>query len=385
MRWRILILLASGRLALGLQFQTVASTSDYLIQDFGLDYTQIGTLIGLFILPGLFLAIPSGMAGRWLSDRALTAGGLCLIALGGSIAALADGEFQIGLGRFVCGLGFVLANIYFTKMITDWFSGREIATAMSILVMTWPLGIAIGQTLHEWLAATQSWDWAFWAASGYAALAMILVALLYRTPEKSAVATTASWSHVSRNEVTLTVSAALVWALFNAGYIVYLSFASKLLVQGGMTALAAAATISVASYVMMGSGIVCGQLADRTKRPDLILYVCLAAGVLSLLLLPQTGLALALSLVFGLMGVAPAGIIMSLSAQAMKPDNRAFGMGLFFTIYFLVAAPVATIAGWLFDRSGDAYNPVLFSASLFALTAFANFGFRRLQRRVPLV
>ena len=40
--------------------------------------------------------------------------------------------------------------------------------------------------------------------------------------------------------------------------------------RGGARALGAAATISVASWIMMGSGIVCGQLADRTRRPDLL-------------------------------------------------------------------------------------------------------------------
>jgi hypothetical protein len=30
-------------------------------------------------------------------------------------------------------------------MIADWFERREIATAMSVLMMSWPLGIMIGQ------------------------------------------------------------------------------------------------------------------------------------------------------------------------------------------------------------------------------------------------
>ena len=82
--------------------------------------------------------------------------------------------------------------------------------------------------------------------------------------------------------------------------------------------------------------------------------------------------------------MAPAGIIMSLSGQAMLPSNRAIGMGVFFSAYFLVVAPAATIAGWLFDRSGDAFYPVVFSAILFGLTAVSNLTFRLLQKRVPI-
>lgn len=384
MRWRILFLLASARLALGLQFQTVASTSEYLIQDFGLDYAQIGTLIGLFMLPGMLLAIPSGMAGRWISDRVLTSIALALLGIGGVVAASANGEATIGIGRLICGIGFVVANIYFTKMVTDWFAGREFATALSILIMTWPLGIAIGQTGHEWLAANVGWEAAFWAASAYAAMAMALIAIFYRTPERPAGNAAPPAPGLNRAEVMLILSAALVWALFNAAYVVYLSFASKMLVSGGMTALAAAAMVSIASYVMMGSGIICGQLADRTKKPDLIFYVCMAGAIVGLLLLQNTSMALASSLVIGLLGVAPAGLIVALSAEAIRPQNRAMGMGVYFSIYYLVVAPAPTIAGWLFDRSGDPFHPVLFGAFLFFLTAVAHHGFRMVKRRVPL-
>ena len=30
-----------------------------------------------------------------------------------------------------------------TKMVTDWFAGKEIATAMAIFVNSWPAGVAV--------------------------------------------------------------------------------------------------------------------------------------------------------------------------------------------------------------------------------------------------
>jgi hypothetical protein len=71
---------------------------------------------------------------------------------------------MIGAGRILAGAGFLFANLYFTKMIADRFAGKEIATAMSILVMSWPFGIAMGQIGHEWLAETIHWSWPFYAA-----------------------------------------------------------------------------------------------------------------------------------------------------------------------------------------------------------------------------
>ena len=57
-----------------------------------------------------------------------------------------------------------------------------------------------------------------------------------------------------------------------------ISFVPKVLMGTGMTALAAASVISVANWVKIFSGVLCGQLADRFGRADLILTVCLAVA-----------------------------------------------------------------------------------------------------------
>ena len=152
MRWRILALLFAARVGLGFQFQTMGAVGTNLSDAFGLDNAQIGLMIGLFMAPGLFLALPAGFSGRIASDRALAGMGLGVLALGGALSAAAAGPSGVGIGRLLSGAGFLFATLYFTKMVADWFDGREIATAMSILVMSWPFGIAMGQVGHTWLA-----------------------------------------------------------------------------------------------------------------------------------------------------------------------------------------------------------------------------------------
>ena len=66
------------------------------------------------------------------------------LMLVGSLA-MAFGEswsWQIA-GRLVAGAGGVLLNVQMTKMVTDWFAGKEIATAMAIFVNSWPAGVAL--------------------------------------------------------------------------------------------------------------------------------------------------------------------------------------------------------------------------------------------------
>ena len=47
------------------------------------------------------------------------------------------------VGRLISGMGAVLLNVLVTKMTTDWFVGREIGTALALLVSSWPIGIGI--------------------------------------------------------------------------------------------------------------------------------------------------------------------------------------------------------------------------------------------------
>src|SRR5258708_5466603 len=164
-RWGMLALLFTARVGLGFNFQTLGSVADPLVRDLHLSFAEIGTLIGLFNAPGLLLSIPAGLAGRRVSDRVLVAGGLVAMVMAGGLAVMADGFAMLALARLLAGAGFVVSTLYFTKMAADWFAGRELATAMAVLVMSWPFGIALGQVGHGWLAQTQGWRAPFVAGS----------------------------------------------------------------------------------------------------------------------------------------------------------------------------------------------------------------------------
>lgn len=374
-RWHILALVFFARIGLGFQFQTLTSVGDDLITAFGFDNAEIGLLIGLFMAPGLFLALPAGFLGRYASDRSLATFGLAALAVGGVITAYADNGWAIGSGRAAAGVGFLFTSLYFTKMIVDWFDGKEIATAMSVLVMSWPLGIAMGQVGHVWLAQIYDWRMPFQIASLYCGLAAIAVYSLYRPahdlqPTKSRLS-----MKLTAREWRLILCAATAWGLFNSGYVAYLTFAPKMLISLGQPALVAASVVSIGSWLMIFSGTACGVIADRFGRQNTLLLVCMTAAVTSILLLSVPNAGIPASLLFGLVGMAPAGVIMALAGEAMQPERRAFGMGVFFTIYhaFMMATP--PIAGSIFDLSGSPQAPLLFGVGLFVAVVPIAFAF----------
>jgi len=286
----------------------------------------------------------------------------------------------LATGRLLSGAGFVLTTIYLTKMVADWFTGRELATALAILLTTWPFGIAIGQVGHTWIASAYGWRAPFVVAALYCLVMAIAMRVAYRPPHVSGGVTPPQSAYLTKREWALTLIASMAWAAFNAAYIIYLSFVPRVLIGGGLGSFEAASIVSLGSWAMIFSGAMCGYVADRTGRPDLILYVSLCVAMAALALMPNVAWAVPICVAFGLIGMSPPGLIVALTGAAMAPEKRAFGMGIYYSAYFLMVAPMPALAGWLYDRSGDVFVPILLAITMFALTFAANIAFRVVQR-----
>ena len=89
-RWFMLGALFLARVSLGFQFQTVASVAPLLVIDMGLNFTEIGTLIGFFSALGFATALPAGLAGRRYGEKRIVLIGLGLMTVGGFVMAWAD-------------------------------------------------------------------------------------------------------------------------------------------------------------------------------------------------------------------------------------------------------------------------------------------------------
>ena len=75
----------------------------------------------------------------------------------------------------------------------------------------------------------------------------------------------------------------------------------------------------------------------------------------------------------------PAGLIVSLPTQVLSPRNRASGMGIFFTWFYLCMAVLPAVAGKFRDMSGDPAAPTLFASAMMASALVALIWFRVIQ------
>lgn len=381
-RWVILFVLFLARTAMGVQFQSIASVSPMLVRDFALDLALFGTLVGAWMLPGVALAIPGGMLGQRFGDKRVALYGLALMVAGGALTALAEAYWVALAGRIVGGTGGVLLNVLLAKMVADWFGNANLATAMGILVVSWPAGIGLALALLGPLAVTTSWSFALGAATAFCAGAMILVALVYRDPPGlfKAGAPGKPSPRLARRELGLASLSGAVWTLYNASYIIFVSFAPFLLAERGLAAAQAALVSSAATWPLIASIPLGGYLADRTGRGAAIMhfsFVAMAACISLSLFVPSPIFAFVL---IGLVMGPAAGIIMALPARALRPESRNLGMGIYYTWYYIGMALLPGIAGWCRDVSGADFAPLALASFLAIGAMICAAVFARLER-----
>jgi MFS family permease len=378
-RWGVLAILFFVRLTMAFQFQSVAAVAPLLEKTFGVGLADIGLLIGLYFTPGVVLALPGGAIGARFGDRATALAALTLMMAGSITMALADAwSFQIA-GRVISGVGGVLLSVQLTKMTTDWFAGKEIATAMGIVINSWPAGIALSLLTLPAIGTAGGADAVFIAVCLVVAAGTALM-LLYRPPPVSGTGAAAPM-RLDRQTVAAVMIAGAIWGLFNVGFAMILSFGPSLLVERGWTVAAAGSVISLALWTSAVSVPLGGFLADRTGRPLTLLVGGSLALALLLALLTRSSAVIAIVIALGLVSGQPAGPIMSLPARVLAPQTRAIGMGIFLTVFYAAMMLGPAVAGRLAGRTGSAAAALDLGALVLLACPFLLWLFERVTRR----
>ncbi len=380
-RWLVLAVLAFARIAMGFQFQAVASVSPFLVDEFGIDYASIGTLIGLYLLPGVVLALPGGWLGRRFGEKRMVLGGLALMAAGGTVSAFGTSYAILVAGRVLTGVGVVLQFVLMTKMLADWFKGKELVFAMSLYLNGWPIGIGLALVTQVGLATAHSWRTVFLATAVFCAFTFVVLALLYRSPSaQKAAAVDATDSRLTLREILMVSFAGMIWTFVNAGWVITVSFSPGYLRSQGVELNEAATVTSLATWLGVISLPLGGWLASRLGRPNAFIVASMAIGGLAVLAVPFTSAYALCFSVIGLIIFLPAGIMAALPIEVLRPESRAMGLGLFYTWWYAGMAALPPLGGWSYDVTGNPAAPILCAAAFVFMTLVALLCFRLCQR-----
>ena len=381
-RWQILAALTAARVGMGFQFQAIACAAPFLAPDLGLDKTQLGWLIGLYLLPGIFIALPGGLLGARFGDKRMVLGGLALMAAGGLWLASAHSFAAAGAARMVAGAGAAILNVLLTKMVADWFEGRDRLLAMSMLVNAWPIGIGLALFLLGPVAEAQGWPAAVLYTVGLACAGFALVAAVYRAPPAAAqVAAGLGLGALSAREWRLLLVASIPWMAFNAAYQIAVSFLPAFFLERGLSVAASGASTALNTLIIIGSVQAGGLLLKRMRRPDVLCHAALAAWAITTAFLVNSNDPLLWLLLGGVVVGLPAGLFISLPSEILRPEVRSAGMGVFYTVFYVGAAVFPAAAGALYDATGHASSTLWLAVGTMLVSIPALLLLRSLTRR----
>jgi len=383
--WLILATLTLARMTMGFQFQSVAAVGPLLTSDSIITHTELGALIGIYLLPGALFAIPGGWLGRRFGDKRVVLTGLAMMTLGGALLALSNAYEMMLTGRLISGLGAVLLNVLVTKMVTDWFAEYRITTAMGVLISSWPLGIAIALLTLSPLEGMVGLRLAFFVPVAICAIALLLIATIYTNPpehmEAAKGSIESSKGKLKGYELWGVVLSGCIWCLYNIALILPLSFGPEFLVTKGLTLTSAGAIVSLTSWLIIPALPLGAWIAERINRPILTMVVTFIAIAILIWIIPITSFYIVIFATLGIIFGPAGGLIMALPTQVLSKENRAIGMGVFYTIYYAGMGVFPAIAGYARDVTGNPAVPLILAgvAILFAVIALA--GFRMIQIR----
>ena len=343
-RWIVLALVFLTRTSMGFQFQSVGSSAPLLVAELGLTYAQLGTLIGLYMLPGAFFALPGGVIGRRLGERRVVIAGLALMVVGGVVTAAA-GSFATAIaGRVVSGVGAVVMNILLAKIVSDWFAGKELSTALGIMLTSWPVGLGLATATLSGVAAGHGWRTAVMATAAVAGLGLLLMLICRDAPGG-----TAGPTRVALRGRDLRLALASGFA-------------------------------SLAIWVTMLSVPLGGLLTDRLGRPTLMIVTGSLIAAATTLLIPVLAHSMLAFCLVGLAIGAPPGGLMALLPRTLPSERLTTGFGVFYTVFYVMMALTQPAAGLVRDLAGDPAAPIVFAALVMAATVVGLAAFHRIER-----
>ena len=376
-----------SRIAFGYQFQIVGSIGPNLISEFGIDYTALGALVGAYMILGIFAAVPLGLLGRRFGEHLVVGLGLSLMAVGAlvctDIGGMLGATKAIFAGRCVSGVGAVAMIVLQGKMIADWCHGRQLMLGIGISVSAFPVGVGMAQLIAPPLTQAYGWPAAFLFGAAIAAIAAGWFIVAYR-PSPFAQPVPRSFSFPSGRECVMVMTAGLIWTFYTSSYASFLAYAPAMMNHRGDAPWLVGLVITIATWGNVPAILLGGGFAARFGHWQLLLFGTLALAI-GLAAIGVVGFPILCALLIGVVGSVHPSVIMAAGTLSARPENRAVGMSLFYSTYYVGGSISPTLCGRAADLYGGAEG-ALFAAAAITLLAIPTFLLHRRLRawsRVP--
>ena len=365
-RWLILGLVHFSVFSFAVTMQMIPPVLGMLVDELGMSHTQAGVLMGLFTLPGIFLALPGGYFADRLGPRIV---GICSLILlcAGTLLMIPLKPFYLFFGRFLAGVGGTIIVIVAPQIITRRFLGKELGLAMGIFTTAVPLGTIISFNLLG--MAGRSWGilsvFTIAGALSLTALAAYLIAFK-QTPEAGRQPTDLRIASELRSLGRNIWLVALVWTFFNMGILSFFTFGIDYFAICGFGPEMANFLGSLPMGLSIPLVPVFGYLADRfgwRAGPLIIGSIICGAAILLIAFDPVRAVLWTVLLGLGVSLIPP--VIFTMAGEVVSPERIGLGFGLLTAMFNAGVFISIPLAGYIKDLTGT------YGASFMLIAAFS--------------
>ena len=163
---------------------TLGVLAPTIMDAFDMTNVEYARVVTMFLIA---YTISQTVSGKIL-DRIGTRVGMMLFVglwtISSMLHAAARSATQLGVFRFMLGLGEAGNWPGAAKSVAEWFPVRERAFAMAIFNSGASIGAVLAPPVIVWVALTWNWRYAFFIGASCSALVMLLWFLFYRTPDR---------------------------------------------------------------------------------------------------------------------------------------------------------------------------------------------------------
>jgi len=335
-RWWILFLVHMSVLAFALNLQMIPPLLPSLVSEIGLTHTQAGVLMGLFTLPGIFLAIPGGRVSDIIGPRSVALWSLALLSVGGFLMLPLHPWFLF-TGRLCSGIGGAVLVVVSPQIIARSFQGRELGLAMGIFNTAVPLGTIMAFNLLGFLAGRFGIPVVVMATASFSLVSMTAFFLTYADPQKDSADTRAPGSEKLKGLGGRIWLISLVWVLFNISILAYFTYAIDYFTSGGMIASAARFLSSLPMILSIFLTPLAGLAMHRYGlRWSLPLFGCaISSAAILLILVPDQTMVVVWSILLGIgISMVPPAVF-TIAGEVVPPSRVGTGFGVLTTVFNL--------------------------------------------------
>lgn len=307
-----------------------------LMDEFGIGIAEASSLMSIFSITGLLLALPAGLVLQRFGPLVTGAVAMLSVIAGSLLAATTTDYGVLLLSRAVQGVGTGLIGVAAPAVVAAAFPPERRGTPMGIWAMWVPVGGLLMYLVAPTLAAAYGWAAAWWLAAAVAAVGLVAYVVVLRRAGMAGAGQGSGSSAEAVAELRAGLGGRDVWllilsfALFATAASAPNTFTTTFLAEERGMDLTTASLL--AGLVLAGAAIgsiLGGAVSDRigSRRRVIVGGLILFGALLALPFLADGALIPVSLLCLGLaVGAVPAAVFASVPEVVPRPHLTGAGM-----------------------------------------------------------